>query len=53
MPQFYFWLDASQHEVDILIQNGTALEAVELKSGKTIQPDYFKGLNSRTYTLHI
>lgn len=44
-PQFYFWLDASQHEVDILIQNGTALEAIELKSGKTIQPDYFKGLN--------
>ncbi len=44
-PQFYFWRDASQHEVDILIQNGTALEAIELKSGKTIQPDYFKGLN--------
>lgn len=44
-PQFYFWRDTSQHEIDILIQNGTALEAIELKSGKTIQPDYFKGLN--------
>lgn len=44
-PQFYFWRDAAQHEVDLLIQNGVQLEAVEIKSGKTIQPDYFKGLN--------
>lgn len=43
-PDFYFWRDASQHEVDLLMQQGTTLIAVEIKSGKTIQPDYFKGL---------
>lgn len=44
-PRFYFWRDYSQHEVDLLIQDGTQLKAVEIKSGKTIQPDFFKGLN--------
>ncbi len=44
-PRFYFWRDYSQHEVDLLIQDGTKLKAVEIKSGKTIQPDFFKGLN--------
>lgn len=43
-PDFYFWRDASQHEVDLLMQQGTTLIAVEIKSGKTIQLDYFKGL---------
>lgn len=44
-PRFYFWRDYSQNEVDLLIQEGTQLKAVEIKSGKTIQPDFFKGLN--------
>jgi len=44
-PQFYFWRDASQHEIDLLVQNGVQLEAIEIKSGKTIQKDFFKGLN--------
>ena len=44
-PQFYFWRDTAQNEIDLLIQNGVQLEAIEIKSGKTIQPDYFKGLN--------
>ena len=44
-PRFYFWRDYSQHEVDLLIQDGTQLKAVEIKSGKTIQPEFFKGLN--------
>ena len=44
-PQFYFWRDAAQHEVDLLIQNGVQLEAIEIKSGKTMQPEFFKGLN--------
>ncbi|MFN3588394.1 MAG: ATP-binding protein [Spirosomataceae bacterium] len=43
-PDFYFWRDASNHEVDLLIQQGTSVLAIEIKSGKTIQPDYFKGL---------
>ncbi len=44
-PQFYFWRDAAQYEIDLLIQNGVQLEAVEIKSGRTIQPDFFKSLN--------
>jgi predicted AAA+ superfamily ATPase len=43
-PQFYFWRDNSQHEIDLLVKNGTNLEAIEIKSGKTIQPDFAKGL---------
>ena len=43
-PPFYFWSDQSNHEVDLLIDRGTSLMAVEIKSSKTIQPDFFRGL---------
>ena len=43
-PAFYFWSDQSNHEIDLLIDQGLRLTAVEIKSGKTIQPDFFKGL---------
>ncbi len=43
-PQFYYWRDSNQNEVDLLIQDGMYLKAVEIKSGKTINPDFFKGL---------
>ena len=43
-PPFYFWSDQSNHEVDLLIDRGTSLTAVEIKSSKTIQPDFFRGL---------
>ncbi|WP_229599612.1 ATP-binding protein [Runella rosea] len=41
-PRFYFWRDYSQNEVDLLIQEGTQLKAVEIKSGKTINNDFLK-----------
>ena len=44
-PHFYFWRDYSQNEIDLLIQDGVDLKAVEIKSGKTIQSDFFNGLN--------
>jgi predicted AAA+ superfamily ATPase len=44
-PRFYFWRDYSQNEVDLLIQDGVNLKAVEIKSGKTIQNDFFNGLH--------
>ncbi|MCE6990522.1 ATP-binding protein [Dyadobacter sp. CY323] len=44
-PRFYFWRDQSQHEVDLLIQDGVNLKAIEIKSGKTIQKDFFKNLD--------
>lgn len=43
-PPFYFWSDQSSHEVDLLIDRGTSLTAVEIKSGQTIQPNFFRGL---------
>jgi uncharacterized protein len=44
-PNFYFWQDASKNEIDLIIQNGIKTEAIEIKSGRTIQKEYFKGLN--------
>ncbi len=40
----YFWRDRSGNEVDLLIDNGIQLSALEIKSGQTINRDYFKGL---------
>ncbi len=40
----YFWRDRSGHEVDLLIDYGTHLSPLEIKSGQTINQDYFKGL---------
>ncbi|MCF0049380.1 DUF4143 domain-containing protein [Dyadobacter sp. LJ53] len=44
-PHFYFWRDYSQNEIDLLITEGVDLKVVEIKSGKTIQNDFFNGLN--------
>lgn len=44
--QFYFWRDAAGNEVDILIEKGADLSAIEIKSSKTIHPDFFKRLNN-------
>jgi uncharacterized protein len=43
--QFYFWKDSNRNEVDLLFERGSRLAAVEIKSGKTVQPEFFKGLN--------
>lgn len=43
--KFYFWRDASQNEVDLIIETGTKVEAIEIKSSKTINQSFFKGLN--------
>lgn len=40
-----FWRDRSGHEVDLLIDHGTHLSPLEIKSGQTINRDYFKGLD--------
>ncbi len=41
----YFWRDNTGKEIDIVIDEGTRLYPVEIKSGKTITPDYFKGIS--------
>jgi len=40
----YFWRDAKGHEVDLLLEQGMEVAAVEIKSGATIHPDWWKGL---------
>ena len=40
----FFWRDNTGHEVDMLIEEGDTFRAVEIKSGETLAPDFFKGL---------
>lgn len=41
----YFWRDNTGHEIDVLSEDQNRLAPIEIKSGKTITPDYFKGIN--------
>lgn len=41
----YFWRDQRRHEIDCLIENGSLLMPIEIKSAKTIHLDFFDGLN--------
>jgi predicted AAA+ superfamily ATPase len=43
-PDLFFWRDAAGHEIDLLIEDGSALIPVEIKSGETVASDFFKGL---------
>lgn len=43
-PGCYFWRDNSGNEVDLLIDRGGELTAVEIKSGATVRDDFFKNL---------
>jgi predicted AAA+ superfamily ATPase len=40
----YFWRDQSGHEVDVIIDLGSRLVPVEVKSGRTVAGDFFAGL---------
>jgi predicted AAA+ superfamily ATPase len=41
----YFWREHSGYEVDLLIEQGGHLKAVEIKSGMTLSEHYLKGLH--------
>jgi uncharacterized protein len=41
----YFWRDNHGHEIDYLQETPDGFVPVEIKSGETIQPQMFKGLN--------
>ena len=45
MPNLYFYRDRTQHEVDILHEEGLKLECYEVKSGKTYISDWNNNLN--------
>lgn len=43
-PNCYFWRDRLGYEVDCILEQGEQLIPVEIKAGKTVVADYFKGI---------
>ena len=43
-PSAFFWRDHSGHEVDLIIETGTNLKAIEIKSTSTLNSNLFNGL---------
>lgn len=43
-PRMHFYRDSNGNEVDLLLEHGAKLYAVEVKAGATVAPDYFRGL---------
>jgi len=41
----YFWRDSNGNEIDVIVENGRQLTPIEIKSGKTVNQEFFKGLN--------
>ena len=44
-PQLYFWRDSAGHEIDVILETGTRLIPVEIKSAQTVASDFFDGLS--------
>ena len=40
-PPLYFWRDQKGHEVDLILDEGTQLFPIEIKSGSTFQKEFF------------
>lgn len=43
-PPLYFWRDRTGHEIDLLMEQGSALYPIEIKSGQTVGSDAFASL---------
>ena len=41
---FHFWRDSNGNEVDVIADAGTKLMPIEIKSGQTLNRDFFTGL---------
>jgi predicted AAA+ superfamily ATPase len=41
---FHFWRDSNGNEVDVIADVGTRLMPIEIKSGQTLNRDFFTGL---------
>jgi len=48
VPRFFFWRDSNGNEVDLLIESGGKLMPIEIKSGQTLNRDFFKALERWT-----
>jgi hypothetical protein len=40
----YFWRDSTGHEIDCIVEAGSKITVVEIKSSTTMNADFFKGL---------
>ncbi len=43
-PALYFWRDQHGHEIDIVVDHGTSLLPIEIKSSQTFNPDFLRTL---------
>lgn len=41
---FYFWKDSNDNEIDLLIESGNKLTAIEIKSAQTVKKEFLKNL---------
>lgn len=44
-PSFYYYRDSNQNEVDLIFKTGSNLIPIEIKSAKTFNEEFLKGLN--------
>lgn len=44
-PNYYFWRNKTGNEVDLIVEKADKLIPIEIKAGKTISQEYFKGLD--------
>ena len=44
-PRLSFWRDSGAHEVDVMVELGTEIVPVEVKSGQTVASDFFDNLH--------
>ena len=43
-PEMYFFRDSNDNEIDLIFDHGSKTVPVEIKSGQTINRDFFKGI---------
>lgn len=48
-PSFYYWKNNAGQEVDCIYEDGAVRKAIEMKSGMTIHPDFFRSLHYWTH----
>ena len=44
-PDIAYWRDSTGNEIDLIVTKGLNVNAYEIKSGATYNPDFFKTLN--------
>ena len=44
-PSLFFWRDSNGNEIDLIIEKGDELDAIEIKSNDTMNFSHFKGLD--------